>query len=93
MLPNLGEHDVDQVHVGADFQIPLCIQTKFGRHEVCSKDKTTKSTWRSTEVAFALYTQLSRGSNLGISQIFQRSKQKFLYLVQSISFLAGSTKS
>ena len=69
MLPNSGEHAVDQVHVGADFQIPLCIQTKFGRHEVCLKDKTTKSTWRSTEVAFALYTLLSRCSNASAGKI------------------------
>ena len=69
MLPNSGEHAVDQVQVGADFQIPLCIQTKFGRRKVCSKDKITKSTWRSTEVAFALHTQLSRGSDASAGKI------------------------
>ena len=69
MLPNSGEHDVDQVHVGADFQIPLCIQIKFGRRKVCSKDKITKSTWRSTEVALTLYTQLSRGSDATAGKI------------------------
>ena len=36
MLPNSGEHSVDQI-AAADLQIPLCIQTKLWRYEACPK--------------------------------------------------------